>query len=170
MNLLAYVIATVNWCLLVNINCLPVLASPGSYPHQAKDFGSTTGSSWWGLVVLAYLFAVKCCFMDLLTIQMSYFLIQLDQFSPLFLYVIYAGIVIFCLQRYPIINNAMLASRSRFSVGLSLGSNYFYLERICYWYVANLTQNVKPDGLQLGLVLAKVQLCRLECNSTRHEA
>lgn len=154
-----YVIATIGLMFVgININQFARrTASPGSlYSYIAKGLGPTMGVlSGWGLV-LAYLFtamAVLCGFANYTNVLLSPVGIQ---FSPLFLYAICTGIAWYFAAKDIQLSTILMLVIEGFSVGLILIlaaiillGNGFTLD------MSQLSlQNVKPEGLQLGLVLA----------------
>lgn len=156
---LTYAIATVGLIFVgMNINQFARRsASPGSlYAYIAKGLGSTVGvMSGWSLV-LAYLFtamAVLCGFANYTNVLVSPFGIQ---FSPMFLYAICAGIAWYCAYKDIQLSTILMLVIEGLSVGLIL------VLAVVILFKQNFTvdmsqlslQNVKPEGLQLGLVLA----------------
>lgn len=156
---LTYVIATIGLMFVgMNINQFARrTASPGSlYAYIAKGLGSTMGVlSGWGLV-LAYLFtamAVLCGFANYTNVLLSPTGIQ---FSPLFLYAICTGIAWYFAYKDIQLSTILMLAIEGFSVGLILILAAIILS--VKGFAIDLSQlslqNVKPEGLQLGLVLA----------------
>lgn len=156
---LTYVIATVGLVFVgMNINQFARRsASPGSlYAYIAKGLGATVGVlSGWSLV-LAYLFtamAVLCGFANYTNVLVSALGIQ---FAPMFLYAICAGIAWYCAYKDIQLSTILMLAIEGLSVGLIL------LLAVVVLFKQNFAvdmsqlslQNVKPEGLQLGLVLA----------------
>lgn len=154
-----YVIATIGLMFVgMNINQFARrTASPGSlYSYIARGLGPTMGVlSGWGLV-LAYLFtamAVLCGFANYTNVLLSPIGIQ---FSPLFLYAICTGIAWYFASKDIQLSTILILVIEGFSVGLILilaaiilSANGFTVD------MSQLSlQNVKSEGLQLGLVLA----------------
>lgn len=154
-----YVIATIGLMFVgININQFARrTASPGSlYSYIAKGLGPTMGVlSGWSLV-LAYLFtamAVLCGFANYTNVLFSPIGVQ---FSPLFLYAICTGIAWYFAAKDIQLSTILMLVLEGFSVGLILIlaaiillGNGFSID------MSQLSlQNVKPEGLQLGLVLA----------------
>ena len=156
---LTYVIATIGLMFVgMNINQFACrTASPGSlYAYIAKGLGSTMGVlSGWGLV-LAYLFtamAVLCGFANYTNVLLSPTGIQ---FSPLFLYAICTGIAWYFAYKDIQLSTMLMLAIEGFSVGLILVLAVIILSAKGFAIdMSQLSlQNVKPEGLQLGLVLA----------------
>ena len=156
---LTYVIATIGLMFVaMNINQFARrTASPGSlYAYIAKGLGSTMGVlSGWGLV-LAYLFtamAVLCGFANYTNVLLSPTGIQ---FSPLFLYAICTGIAWYFAYKDIQLSTMLMLAIEGFSVGLILVLAVIILSAKGFAIdMSQLSlQNVKPEGLQLGLVLA----------------
>ncbi|MBW4639723.1 MAG: APC family permease [Gloeocapsa sp. UFS-A4-WI-NPMV-4B04] len=156
---LTYVIATIGLMFVgMNINQFARrTASPGSlYAYIAKGLGSTMGVlSGWGLV-LAYLFtamAVLCGFANYTNVLLSPTGIQ---FSPLFLYAICTGIAWYFAYKDIQLSTILMLVIEGFSVGLILVLAVIILSAKGFAIdMSQLSlQNVKPEGLQLGLVLA----------------
>lgn len=156
---LTYVIATIGLMFVgMNINQFARrTASPGSlYAYIAKGLGSTMGVlSGWGLV-LAYLFtamAVLCGFANYTNVLLSPTGIQ---FSPLFLYAICTGIAWYFAYKDIQLSTILMLAIEGFSVGLILLLAVIILSAKGFAIdMSQLSlQNVKPAGLQLGLVLA----------------
>ena len=156
---LTYVIATIGLMFVgMNINQFARrTASPGSlYAYIAKGLGSTMGVlSGWGLV-LAYLFtamAVLCGFANYTNVLLSPTGIQ---FSPLFLYAICTGIAWYFAYKDIQLSTMLMLAIEGFSVGLILVLAVIILS--VKGFAIDMSQlslqNVKPEGLQLGLVLA----------------
>lgn len=155
-----YVIATIGLIFVgMNINQFARrTASPGSlYSYIARGLGPTMGVlSGWGLV-LAYLFtamAVLCGFANYTNVLLSPIGVQL---SPLFLYAICTGIAWYFASKDIQLSTILMLAIEGFSVGLILilaaiilvGKGFAIVD------MSQLSlQNVKPEGLQLGLVLA----------------
>ena len=156
---LTYVIATIGLMFVgMNINQFARrTASPGSlYAYIAKGLGSTMGVlSGWGLV-LAYLFtamAVLCGFANYTNVLLSPTGIQ---FSPLFLYAICTGIAWYFAYKDIQLSTMLMLAIEGFSVGLILVLAVIILSAKGFAIdMSQLSvQNVKPEGLQLALVLA----------------
>ncbi len=156
---LAYVIATIGLMFVgMNINQFARrTASPGSlYTYIAKGLGSTTGVlAGWGLV-LAYLFtamAVLCGFANYTNVLLNPIGVQ---FSPLFLYAICAGIAWYFAYRDIQLSTMLMLAIEGFSVGLILllAGIILFGKGFAIDMSQISLQNVKPEGLQLGLVLA----------------
>ncbi len=156
---LAYVIATIGLMFVgMNINQFARrTASPGSlYTYIAKGLGSTTGVlAGWGLV-LAYLFtvmAVLCGFANYTNVLLNSIGVQ---FSPLFLYAICAGIAWYFAYRDIQLSTMLMLAIEGFSVGLILllAGIILFGKGFAIDMSQISLQNVKPEGLQLGLVLA----------------
>jgi amino acid transporter len=156
---LAYVIATIGLMFVgMNINQFARrTASPGSlYTYIAKGLGSTTGVlAGWGLV-LAYLFtamAVLCGFANYTNVLVNPIGVQ---FSPLFLYAICAGIAWYFAYRDIQLSTMLMLAIEGFSVGLILllAGIILFGKGFAIDMSQISLQNVKPEGLQLGLVLA----------------
>ena len=156
---LTYVIATIGLMFVgMNINQFARrTASPGSlYAYIAKGLGSTMGVlSGWGLV-LAYLFtamAVLCGFANYTNVLLSPTEIQ---FSPLFLYAICTGIAWYFAYKDIQLSTMLMLAIEGFSVGLILVLAVIILSAKGFAIdMSQLSlQNVKPEGLQLALVLA----------------
>lgn len=155
-----YVIATIGLIFVgMNINQFARrTASPGSlYSYIARGLGPTMGVlSGWGLV-LAYLFtamAVLCGFANYTNVLLSPIGVH---FSPLFLYAICTGIAWYFAYKDIQLSTILMLAIEGFSVGLILILAAIILlgkgEAIVDMSQLSL-QNVKPEGLQLGLVLA----------------
>lgn len=156
---LAYVIATIGLMFVgMNINQFARrTASPGSlYTYIAKGLGSTMGVlAGWGLV-LAYLFtamAVLCGFANYTNVLLNPIGIQ---FSPLFLYAICAGIAWYFAYKDIQLSTMLMLAIEGFSVGLILllAAIILFGKGFAIDMSQISLQNVKPEGLQLGLVLA----------------
>lgn len=156
---LTYVIATIGLIFVgMNINQFARrTASPGSlYAYIAKGLGPTMGVlSGWGLV-LAYLFtamAVLCGFANYTNVLLSPTGIQ---FSPLFLYAICTGIAWYFAYKDIQLSTMLMLALEGFSVSLILILAAIILSAKGFAIdMSQLSlQNVKPEGLQLGLVLA----------------
>ena len=156
---LAYVIATIGLMFVgMNINQFARrTASPGSlYTYIAKGLGSTMGVlAGWGLV-LAYLFtamAVLCGFANYTNVLLNPIEIQ---FSPLFLYAICAGIAWYFAYKDIQLSTMLMLAIEGFSVGLILllAAIILFGKGFAIDMSQISLQNVKPEGLQLGLVLA----------------
>lgn len=156
---LAYVIATIRLMFVgMNINQFARrTASPGSlYTYIAKGLGSTMGVlAGWGLV-LAYLFtamAVLCGFANYTNVLLNPIGVQ---FSPLFLYAICAGIAWYFAYKDIQLSTMLMLAIEGFSVGLILllAGILLFGKGFAIDMSQISLQNVKPEGLQLGLVLA----------------
>lgn len=156
---LAYVIATIGLMFVgMNINQFARRsASPGSlYTYIANGLGSTVGViAGWGLV-LAYLFtamAVLCGFANYTNVLLNPIGIQ---FSPLFLYAICAGIAWYFAYKDIQLSTILMLAIEGFSVGLILvlAAIILFGKGLAIDMSQISLQNVKLEGLQLGLVLA----------------
>lgn len=156
---LTYVVATIGLVFVgMNINHFARRsASPGSlYAYIAKGLGATVGVlSGWSLV-LAYLFtamAVLCGFANYTNVLISPLGIQ---FSAIFLYAICTGVAWYCAYKDIQLSTILMLAIEGFSVGFILLLAVIILFRHNFAVdMAQLSlQNVKPEGLQLGLVLA----------------
>lgn len=156
---LTYVVATIGLVFVgMNINQFARRsASPGSlYAYIAKGLGATVGViSGWSLV-LAYLFtamAVLCGFANYTNVLVSALGIQ---FAPIFLYAICTGIAWYCAYKDIQLSTILMLAIEALSVGLILLLAVVILFKQNFAVdVSQLSlQNVKPEGLQLGLVLA----------------
>lgn len=132
-------------------------ASPGSlYAYIAKGLGATVGVlSGWSLV-LAYLFtamAVLCGFANYTNVLFSPLGIQ---FAPMFLYAICAGIAWYCAYKDIQLSTILMLAIEALSVGiiLLLAVVILFKQNFAVDMSQLSLQNVKPEGLQLGLVLA----------------
>ncbi|WP_009633549.1 APC family permease [Synechocystis sp. PCC 7509] len=156
---LTYVIATIGLVFVgMNINQFARRsASPGSlYAYIAKGLGATVGViSGWSLV-LAYLFtamAVLCGFANYTNVLVSALGIQ---FAPMFLYAICAGIAWYCAYKDIQLSTILMLAIEALSVGiiLLLAVVILFKQNFAVDMSQLSLQNVKPEGLQLGLVLA----------------
>ncbi len=156
---LTYVIATIGLVFVgMNINQFARRsASPGSlYAYIAKGLGATVGVlSGWSLV-LAYLFtamAVLCGFANYTNVLISPLGIE---FAPMFLYAICAGIAWYCAYKDIQLSTILMLAIEGLSVGiiLLLAVVILFKQNFAVDMSQLSLQNVKPEGLQLGLVLA----------------